>query len=224
MQPTTKSKLFSTGLAALLFVLPFGASAVPFSFTETANLVIPSAGSGGTDEPASFTNSTLSVAESNVINSMTVTLALSHTWIGDLLITLESPAGTIITLMDRPGTLNTGLGSPFGSPDNFSVDFPVTFDDASPNDPEDMGPGVTTGSPDTYFVHAGALSDFAGENTQGDWLLSIHDKAGGDTGLLSSWSIQGNRISVPEPSSVLLVAIGLLVVSARQIARARASD
>lgn len=63
------------------------------------------------------------------IENVVVEVALTHTWIGDLSIVLKSPLGSSLTLMNRPGRSDTGLG--------FSADIvagtPIVFTDRAPS-------------------------------------------------------------------------------------------
>ena len=44
-----------------------------------------------------------------IVSDVSITnLDISHTWVGDLTITLESPSGTTITLTERPGSFGGG--------------------------------------------------------------------------------------------------------------------
>ena len=63
-------------------------------------------------------------------------MELEHTYVGDLTVTLESPTGTVVTLLDRPGVPASANGC-----DN--DDMNVTFDDASGFDPESHCTGST---------------------------------------------------------------------------------
>jgi len=128
----------------------------------------------------STTVSTLTVGNDVAIDDLNVNLDISHAWIGDIIVTLESPMGTVVTLIDQ-------IGAPltlFGCPDDGVL---VTLDDAAANPIEDScSGGVITGD----FSPNGSLADFNGEDTAGDWTLTIVDTfTGGDDGVLNSWGI-----------------------------------
>jgi len=101
-----------------------------------------------------------------------VTVDLSHTFTGDLDITLISPVGTMLDLTSDNG----------GGGDNFTS---TVFRDGAPN--------ITTGTaPFTgeFQAEGGTFAaTYDGEAIAGDWTLSIFDDANGDTGTLNSWSI-----------------------------------
>lgn len=118
-------------------------------------------------------------------------LAFRHTWLGDLVVTLEHvESGTKVDLLDRVGrTANTGFGNSIDVNGNY-----VLTDD---------GPAIPTGTlltPGTYGIFpnttpggssAGltSLSAFNGLPLAGTWRLSIQDFAGGDIGSISAFSI-----------------------------------
>lgn len=55
------------------------------------------------DNDAAGIHSTLHLSGDLSIERVEVDLALDHPWIGDLVVTLTSPTGTVTTLVDRPG-------------------------------------------------------------------------------------------------------------------------
>lgn len=133
------------------------------------------------DNTPAGANSTANVAGvPGPITSVEVRVATNHTWVGDLIYTLTSAQGTVITLLDRPGVPNSGAGC---SDDNVNV----TFRDGEP-DPELICAGsgawpVTVAGPVT------PLSTLNGENANGTWTLNISDNAGADLGTLTDWEL-----------------------------------
>jgi subtilisin-like proprotein convertase family protein len=124
---------------------------------------------------------TFTVAQASFITDLDVRVEIQHTWVGDLILQLESPAGTVVTLLDRPGVPASG----FGCGDD---DMNVLFDDASGFDPENHCPGSTPWY-DGSASPVGALSAFNGESTAGDWKLHVSDNASGDTGTIVDWEL-----------------------------------
>ena len=105
---------------------------------------------------------------SDVINDLDVYLDVTHTWVGDMTITLLSPTGTSVTILDGN----------CGNVDNLDV----LFDDA--------GAPVVCASPTTgIYVPLGSLGDFNGETFDGNWTLTISDSASGDDGTLNTWCL-----------------------------------
>jgi len=98
---------------------------------------------------------------------------VSHTWINDLTITLQSPSGTVVTLVNPI----------CGGQDNmlFSLDDAAgTAISAAPCPP-------TAGS---TFSPSAALAGFNGEDPAGVWTLTISDGANQDGGTLNAWSLE----------------------------------
>jgi subtilisin-like proprotein convertase family protein len=119
------------------------------------------------------TNSTINITEDIPISDINVSVDITHPYIEDVVITLESPSGTVITL----------IASKCGS----NPDMVATFDDAG-------NPTVTcaTSSPSISgtLKPAQPLSAFNGESSLGTWTMSVTDTGIGDDGVLTSWNIE----------------------------------
>lgn len=127
-------------------------------------------------------SSVINVTQAFNLASLAVHVDLPHTWVGDLTITLTSPTGTVVTLLDRPGVPGSGSGCN-------NNDIHVTFADGQP-DPESTCTGTSADAwPVTDAAPATPLSALAGETTLGNWTLTAVDAAGGDTGSIVSWSL-----------------------------------
>jgi len=106
---------------------------------------------------------TVTVAESIEIDHVVLTVDIDHTLRGDLVIELTSPDGTTSVLLNRMGK--------------------------APDDPLDRGStgdGLNAANSVVWPFYA---THFWGENSQGDWTLTVRDLATGETGTLNSWSI-----------------------------------
>lgn len=123
-----------------------------------------------------------------VLNTSLVTLSLdiTHTFQGDLSVTLTSPQGTSAVVLNRVGTADSG----FGCGQN---DFDLTLADggaALPINIGDCGPSPLTG---TFAPGGGGatspLSVFNGEDPNGTWVIQINDAAGLDAGTLNSGTL-----------------------------------
>ena len=125
-----------------------------------------------------------------------VGLDVTHTFSGDLDITLTSPLGTSVTLTsDNAGT-------------NDNVFAGVVFDDAA--DPDGLAPyatnaGLVGDHPYVNLVPAGLLAPeeplaaFTGEDPNGTWTLTISDDANGDGGSFNSWTLEVTTCTCPPP-------------------------
>lgn len=152
------------------------------------NLAIPDDG-----HPGTVASSSLSFPDSGVINDVNVEVSVSHTWIGDLVIELESPSGTRVTLMSDAGGDDSS---------NLHASFPITFDDEAsltvaqmgnlPVGAEIGGSGVVCEDDGLLFCEFQpnqALSGFDTEDPSGTWTLRVGDVTGGDIGTLAQWSL-----------------------------------
>jgi subtilisin-like proprotein convertase family protein len=146
-------------------------------------------------------SATMSVADDFVITDLDVDLDITHTWVGDLQITLESPAGTQVLIFD-------------GNNDGCSGDNIVDrYDDESAN-VLDCQAGSSDAFPLTDYIPSNALSAFDGESTLGDWTIFIEDTAGGDQGTLNSWTLNYSHDVVSSPLVVELDANGMATIDA----------
>lgn len=104
---------------------------------------------------------------------------LKHTFIGDLAITLQSPAGRTVQLVDRP---RAGVGDNRGN----HLCQTVFDDDASPA----LADASATAEPFSgSFRAVEPLGIFNGDAANGTWQLRISDQAAGDIGQLRAFRI-----------------------------------
>jgi subtilisin-like proprotein convertase family protein len=115
--------------------------------------------------------STLTINQDIAIRDLNVTVNMSHTYTGDVRMTLVGPDGTRVPLVNRRG----------GSSDNFVN---TTFDDEA-----SVGVWQGTGPWSGSYRPEYALSAFDGKSTRGTWQLIVEDTALFDTGRLNGWSL-----------------------------------
>ncbi|MEE9493363.1 MAG: putative Ig domain-containing protein, partial [Gammaproteobacteria bacterium] len=116
--------------------------------------------------------SVLNIANSGTITDVNVlNLKGSHTYISDLDFTLSSPAGTAVKI----------IASSCGSADNFNL----ALDDqaASANWPCPPIDGAR-------YKPSNSIAIFIGQQSSGQWELSIQDGTNQDGGSLDSWSLE----------------------------------
>lgn len=129
----------------------------------------------------------IEVADSGIIQDLTVRVSLAHTWVGDLTIRLESPTGRQVTLMDRPGEPD---GDQYGYSTDLVEHFALQFVDGSPDAAESMGSqclqGVVGQSCPVTYAPDQPLSDFQGEDINGVWTLVVTDSENQEVGSINS--------------------------------------
>lgn len=165
----------------LLQVMVLTVSAASHTYSASPGVAIPD-GNGDPSycnlpDPRSII-STISVPDSFTISDLNVMLDISHTYVGDLSVTLTSPSSTTVTLIDRVGRETSSCGS---ETDNINT----TLDDESTNGP------VKNANPPTgsSYTPENPLSAFDGQNASGTWTLTVMDNMQIDTGILNSWSL-----------------------------------
>lgn len=137
-----------------------------------------------------------------------------HTWSDDLEITLRSPSGTVVTLMQDAGGLDDIGGD-------------LIFDDSAAGPIADNEAGALVagfyqpsvyGTADTTAPTSDGslLSLFNGENANGNWELYVYDDAFSDTGSFAEgWEIT-IVTEIPAPASATLLGLGGLLASRRR--------
>lgn len=152
-----------------------GSFSSAFSF-ETGQTVCDNQASA--DVPKTITaggtptvNSTLVVSGAQTLSDLTVLVNLNHTYVSDLTLTLTSPSGTAVTLIQNPCNDQNNMSN-------------VTFTDNGGEPLCAAAPAVTGNIRPTQ-----PLSNFYGENPNGEWRLTIQDGESGDGGILFGWSL-----------------------------------
>ncbi|HNA34504.1 MAG TPA: proprotein convertase P-domain-containing protein, partial [Flavobacteriales bacterium] len=105
------------------------------------------------------------------LTDLNVYVNITHTYTSDLRLTLQSPSGTSVAL------INTGV---CGSNDNMTVEFD-----------QQAASTIGTVCPMTgiFAIPSASLASFNGQAIQGTWTLSVQDVAGGDEGTINSWCL-----------------------------------
>ena len=138
-----------------------------FSATDFSNATIASTANSTASIP-------LNISGGLTIGEMRVSLAMTHTYVQDMTITLQGPASIgspIITLLEEPCGDNDDINCRFidtGSTPNCSG-VPAISGDVASNDP---------------------LSEFNGLVADGTWTLLIDDPYNGDGGVVSNFTIE----------------------------------
>jgi large repetitive protein len=178
--------------AVINYNAPFGTDNCSQTVTEAYSgspIAIP-------DNNATGVNSTLNITQfgaatlGGAVTLNRVCFAINHTWVGDLIVRLTSPNGTVITLMERPGTGTFGCAG-----DNLNVCIIPGVGNEIENAPCGNLPAYTGNF--TAYNGADLSSINNGGAASGNWVLNVSDRAGGDLGSLVSWNLAFTSSAVP---------------------------
>jgi len=138
-----------------------------YDSAENLGLDIADGNNGSPGQP--LLTHVINIPDLATIESMTVNVDVTHSFVSDLLVRIIHPNGTtFIDVFSQDCTNNE--------------DFDITFDDEAG--------ALACGSPTVgTFVPNEALSAFNGLEAQGDWTILIADFFAQDTGNLNDWSI-----------------------------------
>ncbi len=158
---------------------PTGCLPTLATFTQTTPVAIPTG-------PAVVT-STLNVSGAQTyLWDVDVTTFIPHTFAADLDITIQSPAGTVVTLTTDNGAGNDNVfnGTVWDDSANPLGQVPYTSNNGLVTDHAYVN--LALASP---LVPEEALAAFVGENPNGTWTITISDDLAGDGGSLDQWSL-----------------------------------
>lgn len=216
MSKNMKTILMATVSAVLLASAGSGL-AQTFSTNKTENAVIPDrtpdVGPGLWASQIVLSPGTLPVGFT--ITNVTVSLDISGGWNGDLygyLMYNDGVRSQLLTLLDRPGYSGTGAG--YGN-----AGLAINITDTAANPLENYqsviynlnGNGQLTGD---WQAQASLASTFFNMGVAGTWTLVLGDMAEGDQSTVVNWGLMIE--SVPEPSTLGLIGLGVLLLGGRR--------
>ncbi len=155
-------------------------SGSPTTYQQTVNQSIPDS------DPGNPLVTILNVPDAVTIGDVDIALEIPHTWVGDLVVTLEHN-GTSVTLIDRPGLPD--IDPTFGCSSN---NYDATLDDEGAGGAiEDLclGNDDTLPTSPPNYTPSNSLSAFDGLDSSGNWTLTLADFASPDPGSLTEWSL-----------------------------------
>ncbi|MDA0704898.1 MAG: tandem-95 repeat protein, partial [Proteobacteria bacterium] len=160
---------------------------------------------------------TITIASGLDIDHVEVRLNIDHSWIGDLVVTLTSPDGTVSTLVDRPGLYS---GQPWGTNQD---DIRFTLD--STHHWGETGEGVwTLRVADHYAADGGTLENWGlylyGDTADGDDTYVYTDEFGAVLGR----SGQGGRAVLSDTGGTDTINAAAVTLDATLDLRAGASS
>jgi subtilisin-like proprotein convertase family protein len=178
----------AASLGNVVYKLPTGSlgNAAVTSYTGPA-VAIPDSVSAGVDIPLQVNGVIGSIADLNfkfdaaADGTCDATIgntnaAMDHTWIGDLIFRLRSPAGTTVVIMNRRAGSRKNICNTLLDDDG---GFPALSTISSSSS------SFVSGN----FAPDNPLSAFDGENANGTWVLNVSDNAGQDLGSMRRFSL-----------------------------------
>ncbi len=153
-----------------------GTAGAPTIYQNTPNVTIPDGGGAG--NPAT---STIIVPDSFPIGDVNVGLTITHTWVGDITVTV-SHLGTTVTVLDRVGVPASQFGCDMN---NFSG---IILDDEGAGGTIEAQCAANLTSPPSYTPNS-PLTVFDGMDAAGVWTITAFDSATPDPGTLNTWSL-----------------------------------
>jgi len=153
-----------------------GTPGASHTYSASPNIAIPDG--GGPGNPAVHS---INVPDSFSIGDVNVRSTISHTWVGDLTVTLQHGT-TTVTVIDRPGYSGSGYGC---SLDNYVN---AELDDEGTGGSIESQCLTNLTSPPNYTPNQ-TLSAFDGQSSSGTWTIRAWDSVGADAGTLNSWSV-----------------------------------
>jgi len=151
------------------------------SYVANPNAAIPD------NSPAGVAN-TINVPQVFNVSDLDVDLTITHTWVGDLVVSLTHNATTVL-IVDRPGVPASTFGC---ANDNYNI----ILDDEGSGGAIEVLCAVSMVSPPNY-IPQNPLSAFDGMAATGPWILNVSDGAAADTGTLNTWSLHFTSPGTP---------------------------
>lgn len=146
------------------------------------------------DNNSAGINDSVFISSAGGIQSLKAYVLISHTYTADLNITLTSPGGTTVTLINARG----------GSGNDVMTIFSDAADSVTSLGTEFNGPGINAPfSPSVKPQQQ--FAGFNGQNQQGWWKLKCVDNAGADFGYVHGWGI--STVSGPLVKTLKLTSL-----------------
>ena len=196
----------------------------PFTNASVVDLTPVDGAYDGTTATMLGSSVTATGVTGDVVLDISIDVAITHTWEGDLTLKLENPDGDILTLMSRPGLAELADDGNETSFNNSGlVGATLTFSDAGLTDAEtmgDFGELSTLGedicavdllcdyfpSPGSAVTSATSFGDFFGGTLNGVWTLWAGDAVGADQGSIDAFTL---NITTASPSFTLLKTVAV---------------
>ncbi len=211
--------------AVAFCVALFSASAFGQATGSAAGGAIPDNDAGGL---STVVNVSGAAAGATITDVEIIVDGLTHTWVGDLIFSIQSPDGTTADLINRVGddsAVAGGFGdsSDLGGTYTFSDDggdfwgAAIAVDGATAIAPGDFAATSVGVGTATAGTPVNLASVFNSATANGNWTFFISDNGAGDTGTFTNVTINLETTAVPEPASVAVLGLfGLGLISRRR--------
>jgi hypothetical protein len=134
---------------------------------------------------------TISVPDSYTLGDVDVYLNIPHTWVGDVIVTVEHN-GTPVTIVDQPGVPDSTFGCS-------GDDYDVVVNDEGGDAPIEGQCGAAAPAIAGNAPGNNPLAAFDGMDVTGDWTVTVSDSVGGDDGTLAVWCVCPDGAECPPP-------------------------
>lgn len=167
----------------------FAGQSIAMICSTSPNTAIPDGSGSATPGATASVFITVPATYVNPITDLDFLTQINHTYVGDLIVTLTSPAATTVTLIDRPGRPPATFGC---SGNNINA----TMDDEAATLVENQCAGAVPTISGTHRPN-GSLTAFDGQIPAGVWRIDVTDNAGQDTGTIISSGMCLDLTTVP---------------------------
>jgi subtilisin-like proprotein convertase family protein len=174
------------------------------------NLAIPDDAYNGTKGSMICTSLEVTDNGVNFVDEVELKVGIDHPWLGDLVIKLYSPEGSVITVLSRAGFFeiaDDGGGISVEGSD-LEAGAPITFAMDGPYSAETLGDGNNLNNagvackddgrceyePNSGKALPGSLSDLAGESAPGTWQVCVGDAGSADKGTFVNVALKIRKV------------------------------
>lgn len=131
---------------------------------STSSLPLNIADGTGANAYGAYSTATFTVPDIGTVDDVKASVDITHTYVGDLQVVLQSPDNTTVALWNRGCSSTSNLAATF----------------------TDSGTAVSCSAISGEIRPSSELSAYAGKASAGDWLLKVRDGYTGDTGTFNS--------------------------------------
>lgn len=117
------------------------------------------------------------------VRILKVCFQITHTWVGDLVVSLTAPNGNTVVLMDQPGVPASSFGC---GEDDVDVCILLGTGNELENECNSVPPAIA-GNFTAFNGTDLNLINTSGGSPNGNWTLKVRDLSGSDVGTLNSW-------------------------------------